>query len=64
MYSRHVKKEGHKRDLDFEFISIRDNLKTKTKTKQKKQCLNKILKDKVYRDIPGFMVVLPLTHPN
>lgn len=34
MYSRHVKEEGHKRDLDFEFISIHDNLKTKTKTKQ------------------------------
>ena len=30
-------KKGHKRDLDFEFISIRDNLKTKTKTSREKK---------------------------
>lgn len=36
MDSKHVKK-GHKRDLDFEFISIRDDLKTKTKTSKEKK---------------------------
>lgn len=36
MDSKHVKK-GHKRDLDFEFISIHDDLKTKTKTSKEKK---------------------------
>lgn len=31
--------KGHKRDLDFEFISIRDDLKTKTKTSKEKKNL-------------------------
>ena len=30
-------KKGHKRDLDFEYISIRENLKTKTKTSREKK---------------------------
>lgn len=47
MDSKHVKK-GHKRDLDFEFISIHDDLKTKTKTSKKKKKKPSMSRDQLF----------------
>lgn len=56
MDSRLVKKEGRKRDLDFEFISVRDNFKTETETKQAGKEKNKTQKTSNEQG-PAFLIL-------